>query len=858
MESHPDPIPASESTPHALQCRICHRTFGRVGHLKRHERTAHSSSRPYACPKCSRTFSRRDALTRHEQSHLDTPTLLQQGSRACTLCANAKTRCSGGLPCKRCHERGFGCVYPSSGAPEVMQTPQNEPARNDLTMPLAPPLPLEDFMTGMTGVDGYLYHDWDAGFFHETNWLEAPTIGSDVNLSPLSSIFLSYSEATGSFEDASLTHASAEEVQPPVEAEGEEERTASEEDVAAETTRSGEYYVDGESARLPRVRRRVERKASTAPAQPTWAGAFTLHLPDDIIPTDIAGSYPISDNNYRWILGFYNRLCRLDSPLGVTFADHDLPSKSAFEALAALCCEKFVPHLPFLHSTTISNSDRHYLLDLALAAIGSQYTGNASLSVSMHEFTRRCLLMSEEDPSTPTGPETDLAAALLLNIIGGTYCGDLRLRRYALQTRSKLTFHFDRLRGQIEQSLVESNFSDSTSKWRAWIVQESCTRLAFSIWLVDTMLVTHCDSSPTFRLESVPFSLPCADALWQCENADTWEKLYKAQQSPTTLMDTLQKLYYNKRFSIKHTEFVRVLTIHGLFHRLWEVERYYSGTLSHWEPSSARQSGAPPFAKVSPWLPAVAAFKTWQNSSCDALDVLHWQANSTIGQMRGLEHPTVLHLHFARVVLLCPTHDIIALARHLTSTNTSHTAISRDEVNKATNLVRRWAVHHQPKARLAAIHAGTTFWHIRRHGTDAFHEAPALGLATLVLWAFSFFTSRKSNSVRTTPALPNPADPSLAVGPDAPDKHLDSTESGDIILLDRPTDDELVQAFVRNGTAMRPFMSGVGEVFAPGAPPRILGKGVDLLRHQGCWGGGEWTTLLESMQFSRRLDARSH
>lgn len=59
MESHPDPIPASESTPHALQCRICHRTFGRVGHLKRHERTAHSSSRPYACPKCSRTFSRR-------------------------------------------------------------------------------------------------------------------------------------------------------------------------------------------------------------------------------------------------------------------------------------------------------------------------------------------------------------------------------------------------------------------------------------------------------------------------------------------------------------------------------------------------------------------------------------------------------------------------------------------------------------------------------------------------------------------------------------------------------------------------------------------------------------------------------
>ncbi|KAH8599870.1 hypothetical protein B0O99DRAFT_466636, partial [Bisporella sp. PMI_857] len=47
-------------------CGTCQRSFARLEHLKRHERS-HTKEKPFECPECARCFARRDLLLRHQQ-----------------------------------------------------------------------------------------------------------------------------------------------------------------------------------------------------------------------------------------------------------------------------------------------------------------------------------------------------------------------------------------------------------------------------------------------------------------------------------------------------------------------------------------------------------------------------------------------------------------------------------------------------------------------------------------------------------------------------------------------------------------------------------------------------------------------
>ena len=713
-------------------------------------------------------------------------------------------------------------------------------------------------------VEQYAFNEWNDNLVFGTNWLETAD-DSHVDLSPLSWPFPSYAQQDGSYESSPQQDVNApatSTVHQDWSVGSNEECVSSELGGVVADSVGGEYYIDDGTARLPRGRKRKRLSVKMFDAPLSWKGRFSLQAPEASVLENVE-PVRISESNYRIIADHYVGLCRTDGLGGRAFTDQDLPEKSIFEALITLFQEKFANTLPFLHWSVFANEGRDCLLELAMAAVGSQFLGDALFSASVHEFTRRCLISVTETYTTPDGTSLAFVAAQLLNTVGLAYCGNERLRRHALQARLHLKQALTGLRHQLEDASTYNGTETSTQHWQMWIEKESKTRLAFCIWLIDTMLAIHIEPPATFNLESIPFALPSAENAWQAKEVETWKGLVEDQPATATLVDTLQKLYYYKTFPAKQSEFVRVLVIHGLFHRLWEVERYYSGPLSHWEPSSSRPSGDAPFPKDSPWLPSVATFRNWQNASCDALDVLHWQANSTIGQMRGLEHPTVLHLHFSRVVLLSPYEDILALARSLVSAR-GDTA-GRQSTNKSMRLVRRWAVQHQYKARLACIHAGVTFWHVRRHGIDAFYEAPSVALAALTLWAFSIFADRQASDKRgkltslITNGISTNTMHNANGGPSITndDNSDDDSEDGSIILLDHPTDDELVQQFIRDGATMRPHLGGAGEVFSPRAPPRILALGIKLLRQQDCWAcSAEWIKLLEQLRKSGRIDSR--
>ncbi|GBF60592.1 respiration factor [Trichophyton mentagrophytes] len=63
---NPDVPPPKTDKPRPHVCVTCTRSFARLEHLKRHERS-HTKEKPFECPDCTRCFARRDLLLRHQQ-----------------------------------------------------------------------------------------------------------------------------------------------------------------------------------------------------------------------------------------------------------------------------------------------------------------------------------------------------------------------------------------------------------------------------------------------------------------------------------------------------------------------------------------------------------------------------------------------------------------------------------------------------------------------------------------------------------------------------------------------------------------------------------------------------------------------
>src|SRR5271170_281552 len=71
--SNPNFPPPKTDKPRPHICATCTRSFARLEHLKRHERS-HTKEKPFECPECARCFARRDLLLRHQQKLHSTTT----------------------------------------------------------------------------------------------------------------------------------------------------------------------------------------------------------------------------------------------------------------------------------------------------------------------------------------------------------------------------------------------------------------------------------------------------------------------------------------------------------------------------------------------------------------------------------------------------------------------------------------------------------------------------------------------------------------------------------------------------------------------------------------------------------------
>lgn len=114
-------IKTDKPRPHV--CTTCTRSFARLEHLKRHERS-HTKEKPFQCPVCERCFSRRDLLLRHKQKlHASFP----ESPKARNAAANNRRK---SLPAVKKEEGRSSSV--SSGSYTIPETVQGEQLPSNL------------------------------------------------------------------------------------------------------------------------------------------------------------------------------------------------------------------------------------------------------------------------------------------------------------------------------------------------------------------------------------------------------------------------------------------------------------------------------------------------------------------------------------------------------------------------------------------------------------------------------------------------------------------------------------------------------------------------------------------------------
>lgn len=604
---------------------------------------------------------------------------------------------------------------------------------------------------------------------------------------------------------------------------------------------SGEYYVNGEGSRCPKYsRKRKERwniaeniipllqNKENSKEESNFSFPAIQYIQTDNSNLGATMDKQISPAIYENMISSFENICRRESLIFTPFAAGHFPTSELLTYFVRHYLDGFQPVYPIFHVATFDPNETHWILVLAISAIGCNYVNSAEAaqySQPLHEFVRRAILVERQKSALEYTPLW-LMQAVLLNCIGLIHSGNTQNRDYGLNLFGELVrlAHHEGLFSTNSQNQEQ----DSRRQWRHWIENETNRRTGYLVWLVDTTLAYTTDSPPQLCLKDVQTPLPAHESLWEANSEYVWQSLY--QEENASLYSAMEILFIEKRLTPGIGEFSHVLLLHALYQRLWEVGDYFQRPLSWWTPTAERRTRESVLPSKAVWLPGIPLFSKWRNSACDCLDTLHWSANGTIAKAAGLEHPTVLHLHTARLVLLVPFREIRNLAMSL-----ARQEVSWEKLNQTPEWrhVWRWGKHDQYKARLSIIHAGSVIWYVRRYSTNAFHEPIAVFLATLTLWAYGLCHQSQDQ-------------------PDSPSSQhatLTSSASPTFIHVDRPCDDEIVQLFVRVGQTMRGNVTGVGDICGPHGPSRILQEGIHILSGLvSAWGvAREYIDILSRM-----------
>ncbi|KAG4437325.1 hypothetical protein IFR05_007177 [Cadophora sp. M221] len=629
-------------------------------------------------------------------------------------------------------------------------------------------------------------------------------------------------------------------------------------------SKSPNYYIDGAGAREPRYGRLRKQHVdwegtedTPLPAldQDTSDGSeisFPSTIEQYLIGNENSTSHSFPQDIHQKLVDEFRKSCLGSSH---AFPSDYFPSIGVFDMAKNLYFEYFHPVFPLLHkSSTVDNSES-WLVELAIAAVGVNYLGTKISRQCSEAFIelliRRLESFGASNSRSINDGRTNSRNEALFEIQAKILCcvavfhsRNTNLVEKAFSLRSQLVgLCLRRKMLSLARNVSSDVEQEKEVTWGEFMMKESEIRAGYCIFWLDCLMAYQSDFRPQLRLEDAKASLPCREDLWEASDETTWQRAYSLRPERPSLLTALELLYKKKTIDSNIGEFGRILLIHGLYHRTWEVARYHKDALSNWIPSAPGTRAPSPSVSdaTTEWLPRNPIFSKWRNSACDCLDVLHWSANSQVAQRAGLEHPTILHLHLARLILLTPTATVQSLASLIVQNSKSGAALqdaSQAQYHEDRSEVLRWFIQDQYKARLALVHAGAIFWHVRRYSHDSMLEPFAVLLATLVVWAYA--TSSQAIEQQQRQGLVSSGS-SRHIQEDTnssrTQQHIRESETDLIDLpfinLDRLCDDELIQMYVLHGSRMKGYMAGIGDICKEGATVKILLEGAKIIACNG-------------------------
>ncbi|KAH7109211.1 hypothetical protein EDB81DRAFT_672958 [Dactylonectria macrodidyma] len=832
-------------------CPLCKITFQRREHLDRHLHR-HSGLRPFTCNVCNKSFPRRDTLRRHLVTHGEEAVKAHETARyfpaACQSCARSKQRCDGQSPCGRCRQKGLICAHRRVTKPthaesvaamedeehrvttichqsqasesvslDLSRSVHNKPAYPSSAATIAQHVTTQDLQgTEDTSVSrhtprglafapltgfGSRAHQPSSEAITSLLDFATPSVSAseDIFTEPMSSIGYSslwtLNDFNPDFLDSSMDFGF----------------TMTSDQLLSQMASATPVPPDPQE--LPqRVETSGLPKATARSCFDVTSSCLPFpHLEPDDYHTSMSEDYGHVQEDFdvlhARISQFYESQLGFDAATGKsTFVE-----ASIFYGFVQLYYEYFDPCLPFVHRTTLKEGNTAWILYLAMAAIGCQYSAvshHERYKSGLHDVLHRAVLINM--PGNPKTAERSFIEAAVLHHVcmsfDGTQSGiaSVQYSKGVLATLQRaLLVPRDTLAAEVPEG-----FDARTRKWHSWIEVESRRRLIYTIWLVECLNYIFLDLRPSLSPGALEESLPSDDNMWRASNAQGWWKCYSGKRgnkiytvNPTLLS---QQFTFNAAVQKLNT-FSQLVILMGVYVEERYMKKFAESWLFRHLMSRANGTTTPEDRpdtlnpRMERQLPILEELGLAANHGFECFPSENRPSAS------GLSSQTTVRkfYHLLSILRQCPLRTLYALS------GWQVTASGMDIANRE---FAAW-VHEKPKAARECLwHCSMIFALLRQETMIAFFDP--LVLLTAALFLRQYLLEFGSSDTRQQ-----------------------DTGSGGSLRLDRMFDRSHVEPWIQSGTPSSFYITGMGSLSHKGASIRVLKEFHRILLCQQSWIG---------------------
>ncbi|KAJ4288062.1 hypothetical protein N0V90_012079 [Kalmusia sp. IMI 367209] len=433
--------------------------------------------------------------------------------------------------------------------------------------------------------------------------------------------------------------------------------------------------------------------------------------------------------------------------------DNPLLSLSCLQTYCDLFFTRFNTAYPLVHMSTFDPSSVDTLLLTSVLLLGATYGEKDAhqLAVCIHDVLRPQIFANAGFSAKPD--LWVLQTILLVECFGKSRAGQK-------QHDMSHLFHgllINLIRRSDCQS-IKPNLEDATDDleddWQTWVDAEQKKRLAFLCFMWDTQhAVLFCQSlcMSAFELRS---NLPCDQALWEADSAESWHQL-RQKQSASPLFLSCLKMYLNPSATTAVPKNLnalsRSLLLHGLMSIAWDMQRrdqtalgvIDTNPLGNWQSRLA--------------LSYIAWNRDFEAFCSSYLSRLPFPAHPLSKEFQAYHTAVSSLYHAAHILLHTPFLDlqIYAGARHILGR-----PVARTDYARSQKIVKKWVADNLPEAGKAVWHAaalvdqGVAILDAEASSSDLggsrlWHLPWAVYLGTLTIWGVWY----------ARPVAPHPSNP---------------------------------------------------------------------------------------------------